>query len=180
MSKHPKPHRSGKPPATASKQGNSGARFIGLALVAVAAVGIWWWKSKPDSTAPESAPPITTLATNTASPTPAPAGAVARPEFQKLIGKWQRPDGGYVIEIKSVDADGKLDAAYFNPKPIHVARAQAAMDGASLKVFIELRDVNYPGSTYTLVSGPGSDYFTGIYYQAVQQQSFEVNFVRMK
>jgi hypothetical protein len=152
-----------------------------LALVAVAAVGIWWWKSKPTSAAPESAPPAETPATtNTVPPAPAPAGAVARPELQKLIGKWQRPDGGYVIEIKGVDADGKLDAAYFNPKPIHVARAQAAMDGTSLKMFIELRDVNYPGSTYTLVYGPGGDYFTGIYYQALQQQSFEVNFVRMK
>ncbi len=180
MSKHSKRTRSGKPPAAAAKRGNSGARFIGLALVAVAAVGIWWWKSESTNIAPESAPPAETQTTNTPSPTTAPVGTVARPEFQKLIGKWQRPDGGYVIEIKSVDADGKLDAAYFNPKPIHVARAQAAMDGTSLKMFIELRDVNYPGSTYTLVYGPGSDYFTGVYYQALQQQSFEVNFVRMK
>ena len=180
MSKRSKRIRNAKPPAAAPKRGNFGARFIGLALVAVAAVGIWWWKAKPTSTALESSPPAETLTTNTFPPATAPAVTVARPEFQKLIGKWQRPDGGYVIEIKGVDADGKLDAAYFNPKPIHVARAQAAIDGKSLKVFIELRDVNYPGSTYTLVSGPGSDYFTGIYYQALQQQSFEVNFVRMK
>ncbi len=180
MSKRSRRISSGKPPATAPKPGNSGARFIGLALVAVAAIGIWWWRAKPTSTALESAPPAQTQTTNTAPAATAPAGAAARPEFQKLIGKWQRPDGGYVIEIKGVDADGKLDAAYFNPNPIHVARALAAMDGTTLKVFIELRDVNYPGSTYTLVSGPGGDSFTGIYYQALQQQSFEVNFVRMK
>ena len=106
--------------------------------------------------------------------------AVARSEFQKLIGKWQRLDGGYVIEIKSVDVDGKLDTAYFNPKPIHVAWAQATMDSTALKVFVELRDVNYPGSTYTLAYDPARDQFNGIYYQALQQQSFEVNFVRMK
>lgn len=180
MSKRSKRIRSSKPPAAAPKRGNFGARFIGLALVAVAAVGIWWWKSKPTSAALESAPPTETPTTNTAPPATAPTGTVIRPEFQKLIGQWQRPDGGYVIEIKSVDADGKLDAAYFNPKPIHVARAQAAMDGTVLKMFIELRDVNYPGSTYTLVYDSGGDYFTGIYYQALQQQSFEVNFVRMK
>ena len=180
MSKRSKRIRSGKPTATAPKRGNSGARFIGLALVAVAAVVVWWWKSKPTSIALESAPPAETPTTNTAPAASAPAGTVARPEFQKLIGKWQRPDGGYVIEIKSVDADGKLDAAYFNPKPINVARALAAMDGTALKVFIELRDVNYPGSTYTLVYGPGGDYFTGVYYQALQLQSFEVSFVRMK
>jgi hypothetical protein len=180
MSKRSKRIRSGKPPATAPKRENSGARFIGLALVAVAAAGIWWWKSKPTNIAPESVPTGEAQTTNTPPPATAPAGAVARPEFQKLIGKWQRPDGGYVIEIKSVDADGKLDAAYFNPKPIHVARTQAAMDGTSLKVFIELRDVNYPGSTYTLVYDSGGDSFTGVYYQALQQQSFEVNFVRMK
>jgi hypothetical protein len=180
MSKQPKQHRGSKPPATVPRRGNSGARLIGLALVGVAAVGIWWWKSKPTRAAPESSPATETQATNTAPPAPVPAGTVARAQFQKLIGKWQRLDGDYVIEIKSVDADGKLDAAYFNPKPIHVARALAAMDGPSLKMFIELRDVNYPGSTYTLVYDSGGDYFTGIYYQALQQQSFEVNFARMK
>lgn len=105
---------------------------------------------------------------------------VAKPEFQKLKGKWLRPDGGYVIDIKSVDDGGKLDAAYLNPKPIHVAKAEASLEGAAIKAFIELRDVNYPGSTYTLVYEPDSDELRGIYYQAVQQQRFEVAFVRMK
>ena len=73
-----------------------------------------------------------------------------------------------------------MDAAYFNPKPIHVARAEASRSGAAIKVFIELRDVNYPGSTYTLTYEPGSDQLKGIYFQAVQQQSYEVVFVRLK
>jgi len=34
-------------------------------------------------------------------------------------------------------------------------------------VFIELRDVNYPGSTYSLTYEPASDQLKGIYYQAV-------------
>ena len=91
-----------------------------------------------------------------------------------------RPDGGYILEIKRIADNGAMDAAYFNPKSIHVARAEASRDGEATKVFIELRDVNYPGSTYTLTYDPGSDQLKGIYYQAVEQQRFEVNFVRMK
>ncbi|MGA9534283.1 MAG: hypothetical protein WBR24_00105, partial [Desulfobacterales bacterium] len=56
--------------------------------------------------------------------------------FQPLIGRWRRPDGGYVIEIRGIDADGKIDAGYFNPRPINVARADASRDVDGLKVFI--------------------------------------------
>ena len=71
-----------------------------------------------------------------------------------------------------------MDAAYFNPGPIHVAKAEASQEGAVTKLFIELRDVNYPGSTYTLVYDAASDRLTGIYFQAVLQQRYEVFFVR--
>lgn len=73
-----------------------------------------------------------------------------------------------------------MDAGYFNPKPIHVAKAEASQDGVAMKVFIELRDVNYPGSTYTLTYNPENDQLSGIYFQALQQQSFEVFFTRMQ
>jgi hypothetical protein len=49
-----------------------------------------------------------------------------------------------------------------------------------VKVFVELRDVNYPGSTYTLTYDPASDQLKGIYYQAVEQQRFPVAFFRAK
>jgi hypothetical protein len=49
-----------------------------------------------------------------------------------------------------------------------------------VKVFIELRAPNYPGSTYTLTYDPQQDQLQGAYFQAVQQQNFNVNFVRMK
>ena len=53
-------------------------------------------------------------------------------------------------------------------------------DGATTKVFIELRDVNYPGvPTYTLAYYLASDKLAGIYYQAALQQRFEVVFERM-
>ena len=97
-----------------------------------------------------------------------------------LKGRWQRPDGGYVVDIQSVDAGGKVSASYFNPQRINVSKAEASQDGPVIKVFIELRDANYPGSTYTLTYDPQNDQLQGIYYQAAQQQRFEVVFVRMK
>jgi hypothetical protein len=100
--------------------------------------------------------------------------------FNALNGRWLRPDGGYILELKAVDSTGKIDAAYFNPKPINVAKADATHDGSTPKVFIELRAPNYPGSTYTLTYDPQQDQLRGIYFQAVQQQRFDVYFVRMK
>jgi hypothetical protein len=98
-----------------------------------------------------------------------------------LSGKWLRPDGGYVLEIRSVDdASGKLEAAYLNPRPINVSKAQATRDGGSVKVFVELRDVNYPGSTYTLAYDPASDQLKGDYFQAALKQTFDVYFTRVK
>ena len=47
-----------------------------------------------------------------------------------------------------------------------------------LQVFVELRDVNYPGSTYTLNYDPATDRLEGLYFQAVQQQNFKVLFIR--
>jgi len=100
--------------------------------------------------------------------------------FQKLLGRWLRPDGGYIIEIRGIDKDGRMDAAYLNPRPIHVAQADAAWKNGSLQVFIELRDTGYPGSTYTLDYNPAQDALAGIYFQAAMNQSFQVVFVRAR
>ena len=115
---------------------------------------------------------------------PAAKESVAKPDsnkgFESLKGRWQRPDGGYVLDIKNVDANGKLAAGYFNPRPINVSQAEAALDGTTIKVFIELRDINYPGATYHLTYDPESDQLRGVYFQPALQQSFDVFFVRMK
>jgi len=117
-------------------------------------------------------------------PAVAPAAVVsaATPNagFEKLPGKWLRPDGGYILEIRSATAEGKLEAGYFNPNPIHVAKAEALPEGETLKVFIELSDVNYPGSIYTLVYHPATDRMAGNYFQAGIGQNFAVEFVRQK
>jgi hypothetical protein len=108
------------------------------------------------------------------------SGEKARPDFVALKGRWLRPDGGYILSVKNVDTGGKIDAAYYNPRPINVSKAQATQEGATLKVFIELRDAGYPGSTYTLIYDPKTDRLGGVYYQAAMGQRFDVMFVRSK
>ena len=100
--------------------------------------------------------------------------------FETLKGRWLRPDGGYVFEVRTVDPSGKIDGLYFNPRPINVAKAEATRDGSKLNVFVELRAPNYPGSTYTLVYDPKHDQLRGTYLQAALGQSFDVYFVRVK
>lgn len=101
-------------------------------------------------------------------------------DYRPLIGRWQRTDGGYIIDISRVADDGTLQAAYFNPRPINVSRANASVFKEHLKVEMELRDTGYPGSSYTLLYDPDKDVLLGFYYQAVQKQNFDVIFVRMK
>jgi hypothetical protein len=110
----------------------------------------------------------------------APAAAAASPELAKLLGKWERPDGGYVLEIKAVDSSGKVEAAYYNPNPINVSRAAAYREKGASKLVLELRDVGYPGCTYTLEHNAQSDQLFGQYFQAAQQQTYEVVFSRLK
>jgi hypothetical protein len=101
-------------------------------------------------------------------------------DFRKLIGRWLRPDGGYVIDIRKIDADGKVDAGYYNPQPINVSQAEAIGTDTGIKLFIELQDVGYPGSTYTLIYNPQKDMMFGLYYQAAMGQNFDVVFVRTR
>ena len=100
--------------------------------------------------------------------------------FEKLEGRWRRADGGYVLDIRKVRPDGAMDAAYLNPRPINVSKAQATRDGATVRVFVELRAPNYPGSTYTLTYDSKRDELYGVYYQAVEGRSFDVVLARIK
>jgi uncharacterized protein (DUF2147 family) len=112
-----------------------------------------------------------------ATDAPKPASEV---DSKRLIGKWVRPDGGYVLEIKEIGKDGTLKAAYYNPRPINVARAEFSKKDGTLTIFIELRDVNYPGSKYNLKYDPKSDRLIGSYFQAVQGETYDVEFNRSK
>src|SRR6266481_2705576 len=83
---------------------------------------------------------------------------------------WVPVQGGYVITINSVDADGRLDASYANPRPLPFHTAVATSDGNSLKLFFELRAAGYNGSTYTLSYDAANDRLTGVYDQVVVKQ----------
>ena len=139
-----------------------GRWMVGVVLVAVVVVGGYWIWGK-----------------NAAAPEPAPS-KLPGPSPSKLIGRWFRPDGGYVLELSDCAPDGVLMAAYFNPRPINVARGEWKLQDGQLRVFVELRDVNYPGSTYTLAYDPATDRLAGVYFQAVQRQRFEVEFQRTR
>ena len=129
--------------------------LAGAALaVGLMAAGAWWWSQSQA------------------------AGRLAA--FQQLEGRWRRGDGGYILDILGVDADGRLKAAYFNPKPINVSRAEASMPGDTPSVFVELRDTNYPGSTYQLSYDPATDRLRGTYFQAMLRESYAVEFGRVK
>jgi len=104
----------------------------------------------------------------------------AEVDLEKLVGRWLRPDGGYIIEIRSIGANGRLDAGYFNPNPINVSLAEASRRADAVRVFVELKDVGYPGSSYTLTYDPQRDLLSGTYFQAALNQTFDVIFVRTK
>ena len=101
-------------------------------------------------------------------------------DVQRLEGRWVRPDGGYILELRDIKKDGSLMAAYFNPRPIKVFSAKWSREDGKINLFVELRDVNYPGSKYNLQYEPGADRLKGTYFQAVERQTFNIEFVRVK
>jgi len=97
-----------------------------------------------------------------------------------LLGMWERSDGSYVLEIKDVRNNGTLTASYYNPKSINVSRSQWQQGSDALYLLVELRDVNYPGSTYTLRYDAGTDRLVGKYFQAMDKITYDIEFLRKK
>jgi len=143
---------------------------IATAVGALALV-VYWQTRTSDRT-----PPAATGGTVEVS-----AGDASRsPGLESLVGRWVRTDYPYVIDIRAVDYDGSVEASYYNPRPIRVARAEVRPERGQLVVTVELRDVNYPGSTYTLVYDRDRDLLLGEYFQAVERQTFAVAFARQR
>ena len=135
---------------------------LGAAVVLLAACGV-------------STSTTVSVATNVvATPTPPPVSP------NRLIGRWLRPDGGYVLELRSVDTNGMVSASYLNPNPINVERAEAITENGRLKLTVLLRDTGYPGCIYTLFYDEKSDELTGRYYQAAMRESYDIGFTRIK
>ena len=152
--------------------GTSRRRTLAVVGVACAAVALAWvaWR-------PASGPAATPAPASVPEASPSSAAPQA---YGVLVGEWTRPDGGYVLSVTAVSPDGKATVGYFNPRPIRVSRAEARREGGLVGLFVELNDVNYPGSTYTLGYDPASDQLRGIYFQAVERAQYEVVFVRQR
>lgn len=133
--------------------------WIGVLVFILVAGGLWYVKH-PGGNRSDAGVPI----------------AIKMPDH--MGGRWQRTDGGYVLEIRQSSPDGRLDVAYFNPNPINVSRAKWAEKDGSYFVMVELQDVNYPGSTYGLQYFPEDDRLAGAYYQAMEGQTYDVEFQR--
>ena len=99
--------------------------------------------------------------------------------FGVLVGRWARTEGPYIININSVDVNGKL-ASYANPRPLPFHTAEVIRDGNGLKLVFELRAAGYGGSTYTLNYDAAGDSLRGVYDQVVVKQKFDVVFRRTK
>lgn len=108
------------------------------------------------------------------------AESASNTDASQLEGRWARSDGGYALELSNIQADGTLSAEYFNPRPIKVFNAAWSIKDGKTILVVELRDVNYPGSTYTLQYDPASDRLRGTYFQAVEKLTYAIEFLRSK
>lgn len=157
------------------------ARRWGTVVVTIAAALVFGACQQRTETTP--VPPAvgaSNPAPAVATSAPAPAAIAVNPALQKLVGQWLRADGGYILDIKSIDEKGQVQAAYLNPRPINISKAEARTDTGALRLFVELRDSGYPGCTYNLMFDPTSDTLVGAYFQAAMKEEFSVVFERQK
>lgn len=140
-------------PAAAGRGRPGLARAVLFAIAVVAAGGYWWDQARQTETADA---------------------------YEALRGRWRRADGDYIIDIRNVRPGGQIDAAYFSPTPVLVTRAEASRDGGTVRIFIELQDLNYPGSTYTLTLDPRDDQLKGTCFQAAAREISGVSFTRLE
>jgi hypothetical protein len=101
-------------------------------------------------------------------------------DSSKLIGDWIRTDAPYEIKISEISGNGVMKVGYFNPRSINVSKASWSPANGAINIYIELRDVNYPGSNYNLTYFQGNDTLVGKYFQAVEGVTYDVGFSRKK
>lgn len=106
------------------------------------------------------------------------SATVATDSYKVLQGSWQRTDGSYSIKVSAIQNDGRVDAEYFNPRPIHIAKATVSTQKGLTRLLVQLQDKGYEGSTYTLYYYAEKDALAGFYYQAVLDRTYKVIFLR--
>lgn len=100
-------------------------------------------------------------------------------DYSIIAGEWQRTDSSYLIKVSDVLKDGRAKVAYFNPNPIHIAKAGISTEKSLIKLFIKFQDKGYEGSTYNLYYYAQKDALVGFYYQAATDRTYEVIFLRL-
>jgi hypothetical protein len=148
--------------------------LLGIALAALAGLLLLRWGWDPGSHE-RSTEPKETAGTGEESAGPQ---QLEETPFHRLEGRWIRSDGGYVLELRWAGSDGRVEAAYFNPNPVRVSRAEAFRESGAVRLRVELQDVGYPGCLYTLAHDDRRDVLSGTYYQAMMGETFEVEFRR--
>lgn len=103
---------------------------------------------------------------------------VSDTKLTAALGKWQRTDGDYIIDLSNIKTDSTLEAAYLNPKPINISETMWKVNNGYIYFYIKLDDEGYPGSYYSLGYYPDEDRLYGFYFQAMQQQKYDVVFER--
>ena len=162
-------------PKSGAEKSKGGGRWMavaGLALVALVALALL---RRSPAAGPDDEEGPRRVAADAVSVEP-----VQGLPFQRLQGRWLRSDGDYLLDLQWVGSDGRVEAAYFNPRPVQVSRAEALEDDGKIKLLVELRDVGYPGCVYTLHYAAETDRMTGSYYQAAMRESFTVEFSRYR
>ena len=153
-------------------------RWISFFVILATIIAAFLFYNRQVSSADEEVKPDVVRET---SPAPVPVtNADLETIVKKLTGRWQRTDGGYIIDIKNPSPDGKIEAAYYNPNPIHVGRSGWQNSAGKIILTVELQDANYPGSLYTLEFFHQEDVLRGSYFQAVEKVNYDVEFRRLK
>lgn len=157
-------------------------RWVALSLATlILGAGLSSCRKAAPAPKAENAPAVTAPAAPAATTPPGSKAPAAVPEaMRKILGQWLRTDGGYVLELRSAEISGVVEALYFNPNSIHVSRAIWMQGATGLQVVVELTDVGYPGATYVLAHDAQTDRLVGTYTQPQMQQTFEIEFVRQK
>ncbi len=155
-------------------------QHIRIHLFCPAILAIFMLSCNPAGEGNATAESIDTTAQSHDSAAAAPAPQPVVVDKNKLTGTWERTDAPYQVSITALGEDGSMKADYFNPNPINVDKANWITSNGLLQIYIELRDVNYPGSNYTLTYYPQQDMLSGRYFQAVEGVTYPVEFTRAK
>jgi hypothetical protein len=102
---------------------------IAVIVISAVSVGLWQYRDEQAGRVPQ----VTEAIVAGCQPT---AQSAAKPDFNRLKGTWLRPDGGYILEIKQVADDGKIDVEYLNPRKINISKALASLNAGTINLFV--------------------------------------------